>query len=117
MSNSYLEHLDHVAGADSELRNCFSEANDRRLQIGATHEDKIGTALGSGLFVVVADVPHYCRSTDAFVGSYQRFYQAFPNRESAQRYAEAHSDEERSCYVLPRPQEVVRPAEYEECPF
>lgn len=77
------EHYEFEAGAASEFQNCFTEAQQVAYELGAKESVAINKAKALGLFVVVLEIPYFCRSTDALVGCYNTFVCAFPTREAA----------------------------------
>jgi hypothetical protein len=77
------EHWEFEAGAASEFQNCFTEAQQAAYELGAKENVAINKAKALGLFVVVLEIPYFCRSTDALAGCYNRFVCAFPSREAA----------------------------------
>ena len=83
-TSQYEEHLDAIAGEASEFQNCFTEAQQVAFELGAKESVAINKAKALGLFVVVLEIPYFCRSTDALVGCYNRFVCAFPSREAAE---------------------------------
>lgn len=122
MNANYIEHLEHVAGSASEFQNCLTEANAARRELARVHAARIERAISFGLCVVVESEAYYCRATDAFAGSYERFVIALPSREAAEKHAERRclADPEAQCYVLPRLAPVAveaAPAEVDDCPF
>lgn len=128
MNAQEQEHWDHEAGAQSELLNCLDEARMDLARLNHKDSETIGRALAKGLFVVVRDSTHYCRSTDAIAGTRKSYASAFGNRQEAEGLV-AHivnsTQGEDSAYVLPRLPDPVRelsaawanrPQE-DECPF
>jgi hypothetical protein len=77
------EHWDHVNGSATEFQNCFTEARAEVQELNNDHSAPIVRARSIGLFVVVREIEYYCRSTDAFAGTFDVFVVAFPTRESA----------------------------------
>ena len=77
------EHWDHVDGSATEFQNCFTEARAKVQELSSEHSAPITRALSLGLFVVVGEIEYYCRATDAFAGSFDRFVVAFPTMKSA----------------------------------
>lgn len=72
----------------------------------------VDSLLADGRFVVVEDVPVYCRHTDALLGSQRVLISDHGTREEAEEAAAAHEDEETSCFVLP----IEPPAWFDACP-
>lgn len=99
------EHIDHVAGSASEFQNCYSEADAVLRQRRSDFSVPVARARSLGLFVVVEEMPYYCRATDAIVGTYERFVVAFPTQRAADEraaalYARCGADAEVSFRVL-----------------
>lgn len=97
------EHYDFMAGAASELQNCFSEAQMRVGQLSAIASEPIERALALGLFVVVEEIPYHCKSTDAFAGCIPTFRIAVSTREGAEAWINRHADDfDPDCHVVIR---------------
>jgi hypothetical protein len=81
--NTYAgqEHIDHVAGSSTELRNTHDLSSLKSMGLGDLH--LIARAKGLGLFVVVEESPCFCRHTDGLIRNISTFICAFPTRESA----------------------------------
>lgn len=107
------EHLDFLAGSDTEFRNCFSEANMVRRQLAADYRRPIDAALEAGKFVVVDEEPYYCKATDAVAGMVEYLRGVFDTREEADAFAlnlfaqEGQFSDGR-IYVLPAAPPTVR---------
>lgn len=104
LSPAEQEHADHVAGSASEFQNCYAEAGMVRARLNADQSVAIKAALDEGKFVVVREVPHYCKATDACTGTVRYFEAAFDLRGGAEHYAYEHSgcQDDSTLYVLPR---------------
>jgi hypothetical protein len=102
-----------------ELLNCAEEAGMVRTRLNAEQAEVIAGALAQGKFVVVREVPHYCKSTDACVGNVRYFERCFNDRAAAESWCDKEDDlDDSRLFVFPAlPTNPVAPALAEDCPF
>ena len=88
------EHLDHEAGAASDLQNAYAHSR-AEFDNGMA---AVRALVAQGLHVVVVTGPAYCRSTDALIGERHHVVSAHLSRRVAERLAFATpSDEDERC--------------------
>lgn len=68
---------------ESDLSNCFREANDARRGFADKAAEVIKAELAAGRFVVVVKVPYYCRVSDAYAGEYAALRSSHASRAEA----------------------------------
>jgi len=105
----YQEMCDEL-GAQSELRNCYEEARMTLSIKNAKENEVIQLVVDAGQFVVVEEVPYYCKSTDGFAGMAQRLRTIHDSREEAQASINALCEggellDEGNFFILPRGEE------------
>lgn len=115
------EDLAEEFGMQSEMANCYEEAQQERARRDQTQLAAYWT--GQGKFVVCARVTYYCKSTDALVGDYVLIRLICDDLASAERAAASHpanfQNEDYGWFVYERP--TVKPpemrSERDDCPF
>ncbi len=88
MYDTEREHMDYEAGCQSEPLNCLAEARQRMGDLAAVAARDIDAMVRMGLAVVVARVPYWCRSTDAFAGEYLAPIRHFESKRQAMQWAD-----------------------------
>ena len=76
------EQWDYEAGCQSELKNAYDYSRMNTDLSGDS--DKIRRFVQEEKYVVVENVPVYCNSTDAYIGSYQSLVEVCFTREEAE---------------------------------
>lgn len=72
-----------------------------RARLHAEQSAIIKGALDEGKFVVVRDVPYYCKTTDACAGSVRYFERCFDFRAAADLFCEQNHEDDSQLFVLP----------------
>ena len=70
----------------SEMQNCFAEAQ-MTMPKGVD-------LVGDGRWELKVEAPHFCKSTDAFVGTYLAVWERFPSIFAANEAATKYLDQE-----------------------
>jgi hypothetical protein len=80
------EHLDHVAGSQTEHQMCHEMSTLEHHGRESVTAGKIAKLTGLGLHVAVEISTAYCRVTDGIIGTHTAILGAFPYKEAAETF-------------------------------